>query len=83
MSKHGPPCEELLQACPYLRKWLHTCSSCGHVGYKPECPETGPVYRKLKRCFPLLELNRVGVCSVCELTAHHVEGSERVIRRLG
>jgi len=66
MSKHRPPCEELLRVCPYLQKWLHTCVSCGHVGHKSGCPDTGPVYWKLKRCFPLLELNQVGVCGVCD-----------------
>jgi hypothetical protein len=65
MSNRKSPGEELLQHSPYLRKWLSTCGSCGHAGYKPECPDTGPVYWELKRCFPLLELNRVGLCNTC------------------
>ena len=58
--------EELLGVCPYLHKWLHSCGACGHVGHKPECPDSGPVFFQLKRCFPLLELNQVGLCVTCE-----------------
>jgi hypothetical protein len=60
---------ELLGVAPYLHKWLHSCGGCGHVGHKPECPDSGPVFWKLKRCFPLLELNPVGLCVTC---AHSV-----------
>jgi hypothetical protein len=66
MSNRRPPGEVLLEHCPYLRKWLHTCGACGHVGHKSDCPDIGPVYWKLKRCFPLLELNQVGLCPTCE-----------------
>jgi hypothetical protein len=66
MSNRRSPGEELLEVCTYLRKWLNACGACGHVGHKLNCPDTGPVYWKLKRCYPLLELNQVGLCQACE-----------------
>lgn len=57
--------QELLGAAPYLRKWLHSCGRCGHVGHKPGCPDWGLVHRTLKRAFPLLELDATGLCPVC------------------
>jgi hypothetical protein len=73
MSNRRSPGEVLLEHCPYLRKWLNTCGACGHAGHKPDCPDTGPVHWRLKRCFPLLELNPIGLCQTCE----HVTQSPR------
>ena len=57
---------ELLAAAPYLRKWLHSCGACGHTGHRPNCPDTGYVFDKLKRSFPHLDLNQAGLCVACE-----------------
>ena len=56
---------ELLGVAPYLLKWLHSCGACGHTGHRPDCPDSGPVFDKLKRSFPRLELNQAGLCVAC------------------
>ena len=38
-------------------------------------PTGGPVYWRLKRCFPLLELNGVGLCQACEDVAQRTRQS--------
>jgi hypothetical protein len=78
MSNRRPPGEVLLETAPYLRKWLNTCRACGQVGHKPDCPDPdlGNIYRKLKRCFPLLELNQIGLCLVCQQATGGGEGTQ-------
>lgn len=57
-----------LQDYPKLWKWMNRCVSCGHLGHKPEMPESIPnstAPQNLRRFFPELALNDHGQCDQC------------------
>jgi hypothetical protein len=65
-----------LQAYPRLQKWINQCVGCQRNGYKPEMPEQigpGVVAQNLRRFFPKMGLNDVGLCEQCGRQATRVE----------
>lgn len=57
-----------LQLNPLAWKWLNRCAACGRLGHKENLPERvghGMGTGEIRRRFPQLVLNRVGLCSEC------------------
>ena len=57
-----------LQMYPHLWKWMNRCGACGHLGYKPELPPRigqGVAAQNLRKYFPELAVNSIGLCAQC------------------
>lgn len=57
-----------LRQYPRLRKWINQCIACQRVGHKPELPENlgeTVAASNLRRFFPALALNEIGLCEQC------------------
>lgn len=62
--------EDYINAFPRLKKWINECVCCHAKGYKPEMPDVIvegclDVYF-VKKYFKPLEINKDGLCKVCE-----------------
>jgi hypothetical protein len=59
-----------LRTYPQLRKWVNQCVACQRLGYKPEMPEQitpGVAAKTIRRFFPEMEVNNVGLCEQCAI----------------
>ena len=63
--------EAYINAIPKFKKWINECVCCHAKGYKPEMPEkisregsVGAYF--IRKYFKPLEINKDGLCKVCE-----------------
>ena len=50
---------------PELRKWVAQCVACQMQGHDPDMPDEAKGARNLRRYFPPLKLNDIGLCEQC------------------
>ena len=50
---------------PKLRKWINQCAACQRIGHRPDLPDRHVVARTLRRYFPPLPLDEIGLCEQC------------------
>ena len=60
--------EEYIRKFPKFKRWINECVCCHKKGYDPSIPEKlgdglGVYY--IKKYYKPLELNEIGLCSVC------------------
>jgi len=68
MTKNKDEGKSYLQIYPELRKWINQCVACQREGYKPNMPEDifpGVAAENIRKYFRELELNEIGLCSIC------------------
>lgn len=64
--------EDYINAFPRLKKWINECVCCHAKGYKPEMPDKISIVEgcsdvhHIKKYFEPLEVNKNGLCKVCE-----------------
>lgn len=64
--------EDYINAFPRLKKWINECICCHAKGYKPEMPDKISIVEgcsdvhHIKKYFKPLEINKDGLCKVCE-----------------
>ena len=57
-----------LRDYPKLRRWINQCAGCQRLGHKPELPaKLGMSFApdNLRKFFPELAVNDVGLCDQC------------------
>ena len=65
--------EDYINAFPRLKKWINECVCCHAKGYKPEMPDKISIVEgcsdvhHIKKYFKPLEINKDGLCKVCEM----------------
>ena len=54
---------------PELRRWMRQCVACQRQGVDPTMPDEAKGAGNLRRYFPELTVNEIGLCEQCERTA--------------